>query len=311
MGYFPPAFYAGCSVASVLLFYWLYGFGFDDSYAENSVGGQSFLGRLGTLAFYFTLMASYIGCVAGLARKKWHWVGVSLAQVVCIAALSRARALFVPFLLLLIFVFIERLRTREGIRWLRVASAGILIGVLALVITAVFAHEDIGVYPLWRDFCLQDGYFCFARHSELATGGSNLKFLAMTWIPFIDKPEYIDITRLVPDLKFGMTFGATLHVTHYAWFYTDLGGTGIASGLLLGVVIVVLERLRLEWLPEELSTLLLAFALGMVPTFVRGSVSYAVTNVIYQFLMFFFCAVCYNISKREVSDDCTNGVLTK
>lgn len=282
--YWPFPVYLTSGIMAVGLFVWIFGIGFDESYAENM--NVTFSTRMGLLLFNLALMTSYVSLFAALSGGNLRHLAVSLLPVAAIVGLSRARALFVPYFLMMVFYAVESLRRKPEIKWGRIFLLAVPLAVAMLMGVLAMSGDEFGVYPIWRDFCLQDGYFCFERHEELYTGGTNLRFLLTTWIPGIDKSKFVDICRLVPDLKFAWKFEPTLHVTHYAWFFTDIGGCGWLAGMLLGLFLAFFDRLRVDWAPDCLSSVLLPFELMVIPVLVRGSVCYAITNVMYQLMLF-------------------------
>ena len=200
--------------------------------------------------------------------------------------------------LVIFYFFISDVRHRKRI--IKIVSYIIILLIVVTMINYLRPNSISFNYPLWRDLSLGDGYFAFYKNFP-HNFGNNMIRLMQTGIPFLsDFNQYYDITYQLADERFGFGWGS-LHPTAYAWLYLDLDWYGILASVYFSLFLSIVEYLRLSFTKFKLRTMLLPIELIFCAIFIRGSVQYAYSVVIYPIIMIFLLSVIYNIFLGRIS----------
>ncbi len=251
-----------------------------------------------TVLFYLFSNGYTIGIIPVLKKKHYFKFIILLLPVLFFALTTGSRALFISFFLILFYFLLDNFEKNKYFLLRMILIVGFI-----LILIPMFNFFRKGsfhlTYPFWRDLCVGDGYFAFANtfYHQFA---NNIIRLVQTGIPHVlESNNYYDITYQLADERFFIGWGS-LHPTAYGWLFIDLQWYGIITAIYFALFVSFIEYIRYFFRKYKIVSMLLAFELTFFAIFIRGSVQYAYSTVIYPINIIFLLVLFRSFNDKLI-----------
>lgn len=250
------------------------------------------------ILFNFFSIGYVIGIVPILRKKCYFQFIILFLPTLFFALTTGSRALFVSFFLIFFYSLLDDFEKNKHVLLRAIYIVGLILILIPLFNS--FRKGSLSLsYPFWRDVCVGDGYFAFAGtfYHQFANG---IIRLIQTGLPYISESmNYYDITKQLADERFFIGWGS-IHPTAYGWLFIDLQWYGILTAIYFALFISFIEYIKYFFRKYKIVSMLIAFELVFLIIFIRGSVQYAYSTVIYPIIIIFLLVLLYSFCNSKI-----------